>query len=408
MFKSTESELKLEPEFSKEDSLKVRFKVSWDPSAPEGKKVFTVTKGMIRRLFEAGVDASEGAPKQWVNTANVLGKGRATTGLSVYKRFYMFAEANGAFASPKNEEALPHVLIMDEINRGNLSAIFGELITLIEDGKRAGQSEAIAVTLPYSQEKFSLPANLYKIGTMNTADRSVEALDTALRRRFVFREMMPEPDLLDPGFRLVKALCKMADIPWEDERWLAEENALALPHGIPQSALKPLWEGMIRRVKEAEMLLLSDKEIGARFTQEIEDLRSRTQFNLSKILNIVNRRLTYLKDRNHTLGHAFFMECTTAVSVISVFAEKLVPLLEEFFYAETVKIGLVLSPWFLAPDEGEDAAGSLFAGQGRFELVSGLPLEEPMPRRSLTGPELLAAVGGDEQKALGYLQSILL
>ncbi len=161
----------------------------------------------------------------------------------------------------------PHVLIIDEINRGNISRIFGELITLIEPSKREGSAEAIEVTLPYSKETFSVPKNLYIIGTMNTADRSLALMDTALRRRFDFIEMMPLPGLV------------------------------------------------------------------------LEDLEG---VNVRKMLEVMNQRIEALYDREHTLGHAFLMNLQTLNDLRHAFKNKILPLLEEYFYDDWQKIRWVL------------------------------------------------------------------
>lgn len=192
------------------------------------------------------------------------------------------------FNKPANDkEHKKYVLIIDEINRGNVSSIFGELITLIETEKRKGikahNPEFIEVELPYSNDKFSVPDNLYIIGTMNTADRSVEALDTALRRRFSFIEMQAKPELL-----------------------LTEHPS----------------KGMIAH---------SDK----------------TEINLISILKEINERIELLINKDHQIGHSFFIKAKTFDDLKSVFKDSIIPLLEEYFFGDFGKIGLVLGGEFI-------------------------------------------------------------
>ncbi|EAI7455536.1 AAA family ATPase [Campylobacter jejuni] len=165
-------------------------------------------------------------------------------------------------------ELKPYIIIIDEINRGNVSKIFGELITLIEPSKRIGEKEELKVTLPYSGEKFGVPKNVYIIGTMNTADRSITSLDTALRRRFEFIEMMPDV-----------------------------------------SKLSMDCEGI----------------------------------NLQELLKAINTRIEYLLDREKTIGHAFFVSVENLEDLKKVFQNKIIPLLQEYFYNDYALINEVLN-----------------------------------------------------------------
>lgn len=166
-------------------------------------------------------------------------------------------------------ESKNYVLIIDEINRGNISKIFGELITIIEPSKRIGAKDAIAVELPYSKNKFGVPSNLYIIGTMNSADRSIALMDVALRRRFDFIEMMPDYSLL--------------------------------------------------------------KDI------KIYDIE------IAKMIKAINERIECLYDRDHMIGHAYFLDIKSMKELSDVFRNRIIPLLCEYFYDDWEKIRLILA-----------------------------------------------------------------
>ena len=203
--------------------------------------------------------------------------GSTLTLSSVYKLNIALADvmdiiAKEAPATTKVEdEKKNYVFVIDEINRGNISKIFGELITLIESSKRIGQPEGMRAKLPYSQQLFGVPDNVYIIGTMNTADRSIATIDTALRRRFRFKEMMPDADVLK---------------------------------GI-----------------------------------SVEDI------SVSEMLARMNKRISVLYDREHTIGHAYFIplrDNPTIEQLAEIFENAIVPLLQEYFYEDYEKIRLVL------------------------------------------------------------------
>jgi 5-methylcytosine-specific restriction protein B len=176
-----------------------------------------------------------------------------------------------------------YAMVIDEINRGNVSKIFGELITLIEIDKREGAKYPASVTLPYSGNPFSVPANVDVIGTMNTADRSLALVDTALRRRFDFVEIMPDA----------------------------------------------------RDVVDAPLYQLSVESAGL-------------SINIPRMLAVMNKRIEALYDRDHTIGHAYFIQLIDLpaterfATLQAIFKNKIIPLLEEYFFEDWQKIRLVL------------------------------------------------------------------
>ena len=141
-----------------------------------------------------------------------------------------------------------HVLIIDEINRGNIAKIFGELITLIEPSKRSGADDAAVVTLPYSQEPFSVPGNLYLVGTMNTADRGIALLDTALRRRFDFIKRMPDADLVEEGIEGVDGRAMLKAMNKRITVYLDREHQIGHTYLIGVETIDRLAKTFQRRI----------------------------------------------------------------------------------------------------------------------------------------------------------------
>ena len=236
-------------------------KISFDKSGGESQHVLLIKN--LKNMYEAEENKI------------IIG------GLSqYYNPLLEYLLKNSEIKNTDKEPLKNYILIIDEINRGNTSKIFGELITLIEPSKRIGADEEIRLKLPYSQELFGVPSNLYIIGTMNTADRSIALMDTALRRRFHFEEMMPNSSLLKKF--------------------------------------------------------------------EVDGIK------IDNLLETINKRVEYLYDRDHTIGHAYFMSLENLetkedkkAELENIFRNKIIPLLQEYFYDDWEKVRLVLGDGFV-------------------------------------------------------------
>lgn len=344
----------------------------------EGKTPFLIKKDKIQKMLEEGVSDSETNLKARLKL--MLGY-HISAHYAVYKSFLQFLKGNPNTNTTLTESemetvegesdyskyleqlsiiqkqkgklsiAKPYVIIIDEINRGNISQIFGELITLLEVDKRFGNDEALNVKLPYSKEEFSVPSNVYIIGTMNTADRSVEALDTALRRRFSFVEMMPDSDLLAPNYMFWQLLWDNLGIVWDDPKYKEPEKRLLDFLGASKQIWdnrKKNWDNMFEEGKFIEQIELFPEE-------------EFTGYNLKNILDTINNRIEILLSRDNSIGHSYFLKVDSEEALKNAFFNGIIPLLQEYFYGDYGKIGLVLGEGFIQIKNKENSAKVGFA-----------------------------------------------
>lgn len=331
VFKSISSEIKFEKEDSSENVLNVRFKKTTDDPSKEGRRLFQARKNAAKKIFDERLDASDPTVNTRQEIEKILSAGRSTIYNAVYNYFFEFNKLGEKFKSKKEKGNF--VLIIDEINRGNVSQIFGELITLIEEDKRLGREEQLEVVLPYSKKPFGVPANLYLIGTMNTADRSVEALDAALRRRFTFEEMAPRPELLRPSMMLQRLWIKYEDLAWKDPNW---EQA--------ESDFLKLFTAEILDRKKYEAL--ENETIFENLNLKFDKIVDFKGINFEVILNGLNKRIEKLLDKDHQIGHSYFINVFSFDQLKSAFCNKIIPLLQEYFFGDYGKIGLILGQKF--------------------------------------------------------------
>lgn len=321
------------------------------PIYSEDSKIYTISYSRAEKLQQAFPDLSV---IKNVNTEfrEVIGGSNSTAYWSVLN--YINNKIKEKSITEVKEETLPplpHVLIIDEINRGNVSQIFGELITLIEEDKRIGNNEALEITLPYSKDKFGVPSNLYIIGTMNTADRSVEALDTALRRRFSFEEMSPKPELLNPSAMIENLLWEYKSYEWTDKEYLTEENKLFSVLGVSED-FKKEKEGIWEQMKEDKKNnIVRESGYFQRFDFE--------RIDFEKLLTIINNRIEKLIDKDHAIGHAYFIGKDNT-TIRDSFYKNIIPLLQEYFFGDYGKIGLVLGKGFVKKKVTESSVFAAF------------------------------------------------